>query len=144
MKPHELDNAPMVLYPPSSNMRTIIDRFFTEIGVTPRVIMEAADTEVIKCMVETGFGYSVLPKYALVNSKGFFQTFRICGHRLFRQQAMAIFHATHERPLTTAIVEFLKEQMDQIEAPRGMQGGFTDSQKPRTTSRQYPSVEIKA
>ena len=44
----ELGKAPFLLYPKRSNMRLIIDRFFKEIEVTPRVLMEADDTEAIK------------------------------------------------------------------------------------------------
>src|SRR5262249_28892350 len=86
----ELHGAPMVLYPPQSNMRKMIDLFFANLGVEPRVIMEAADTEVIKSMVEAGFGYSVLPAYALINARGFFGMLRVAGHRLVRKQALAM------------------------------------------------------
>src|SRR5215831_2130751 len=106
--PAQLDGAPMVLYPPHSNMRRMIDSFFRSLNVAPRVIMEAADTEVIKCMVEAGFGYSVLPAYALINSGGFFQTLRVKGNRLVRKQALAMSNAGHARPLTAAVTDFLK------------------------------------
>jgi DNA-binding transcriptional LysR family regulator len=43
----------------------VIDRFFNEMGVTPHVLMEADDTEAIKRLVESGFGYSILPEHAL-------------------------------------------------------------------------------
>lgn len=109
----EFDGAPAVLYPPQSNMRAIIDDFFGELRITPRVVMEAADTEVIKCMVEAGFGFSVLPEYSLVNSTGFFQTLRVAGHRLVRQQALATSHTAHARPLTGAVMEFLKHALDE-------------------------------
>ncbi len=61
----ELGKAPFLLYPKRSNMRLIIDRFFKEIEVTPRVLMEADDTEAIKGLVESGFGYAILPEHAL-------------------------------------------------------------------------------
>jgi DNA-binding transcriptional LysR family regulator len=109
----ELNDIAMVLYPPQSNMRKIIDGFFRDLKVAPQVIMEAADTEVIKCMVEAGFGYSVLPAYALVNSQGFFQTLRIAGHRLVRKQALATSQGNHSRPLTAAVTEFLKNALNQ-------------------------------
>src|SRR5215469_17344254 len=41
LKPADLVNAPFLLYPKRSNLRQIIDRSFREIGVTPRVVMEA-------------------------------------------------------------------------------------------------------
>ncbi len=109
----ELDGTPAVLYPPQSNMRTIIDEFFRELRVEPRVVMEASDTEVIKCMVEAGFGFSVLPEYSLVNSTGFFQTLRVAGHKLVRKQALATSHTAHTRPLTPAVMEALKLALDE-------------------------------
>jgi DNA-binding transcriptional LysR family regulator len=109
----EFNDAPMVLFPTQSNMRKIIDGFFRDLKVAPRVIMEAADTEVIKSMVEAGFGYSVLPAYALINSRGFFQTLRVTGHRLVRQQALATSIRSQARPLTAAITDFLKRSLNQ-------------------------------
>ena len=113
VRPREFNAAPMVLFPPQSNMRKIIDGFFRDLDVAPRVIMEAADTEVIKCMVEAGFGYSVLPAYALINSRGFFETLRITGSRLVRKQALATSIRSHARPLTAAVTDFLKRALDQ-------------------------------
>lgn len=118
----ELDGSPMVLYPPQSNMRVIIDDFLRELEVVPRVVMEAADTEVIKCMVEAGFGYSVLHEYALTNSRGFFQTLRVSGHRLVRKQASATSHTGHTRVLTAAVMSFLKDTLDQPMHPAGATG----------------------
>lgn len=117
VKHAEIDGAPMVLYPPTSNMRKLIDAFFSELKVIPRVIMEAADTEVIKCMVEAGFGYSVLPRYALTNRHRYFQTLRVPGHRLARKQALATSHTGHARPLTAAVTDFLKQALDEAERP---------------------------
>src|SRR5882672_4260698 len=77
LRASELDGVPFLLYPQRSNVRLVIDRYFKELGVSPRVVMEADDTEAIKRLVESGFGYSILPEHALRQSTGaFFQTFR--------------------------------------------------------------------
>ena len=89
-------------------MRSIIDAFFKEVGVNPRVVMEADDTEAIKRLVESGFGYSILPEYALRHPSRFFQTFRIAGHRLIRKQALAMPVTEYPRALTQSIANFLK------------------------------------
>src|SRR5260370_26105812 len=57
----DLANMPFLLYPKQSNMRSIIDQFFREIGLSPRVIMEADDTYAFKRLVKAVFGYSHLP-----------------------------------------------------------------------------------
>jgi DNA-binding transcriptional LysR family regulator len=103
----ELEGVPFVLYPKRSNMRSIIDRFFDEIGLVPRVVMEADDTEAIKSLVEAGFGYSILPEYSLRGRARFFHIHRIGGHRLVRKQALATARADYPRKLTESIVNFL-------------------------------------
>ncbi|HLK48070.1 MAG TPA: LysR family transcriptional regulator [Bryobacteraceae bacterium] len=107
----ELANAPFLLYPKASNMRSMIDRFFHELGINPRVIMEADDTEAIKRLVEAGFGYSILPQFALRGRGQRFQTLRVAGRRLIRQQALAMAQTDYPRALTSAIADFLKSEL---------------------------------
>jgi DNA-binding transcriptional LysR family regulator len=107
----ELGNAPFLLYPKSSNVRLVIDRFFEEMRVTPRVVMEADDTEAIKRLVESGFGYSILPEHALRGKTRFFQTFRVEGHRLSRKLALAMARTDYPRKLTESIADFLRAEL---------------------------------
>ncbi len=111
VQPSELANAPFLLYPQTSNMRSMIDRFFNELKIAPRVIMEADDTEVIKRLVEAGFGYSILPQFALRGRGLRFQTLRVPGHRLVRQQALAMPKTEYPRALTTAMAGFLRSAL---------------------------------
>lgn len=108
IRPSELAGAPFLLYPRRSNMRQIIDRFFEENNLTPRVVMEAADTEAIKRLVESGFGYSILPEHALRGRARYFQTVRIEGRRLIRSLALAMVNTEHPRKLTESIASFLR------------------------------------
>ena len=108
VRPHELAGASFLLYPRTSNMRLMIDRFFQELEIQPHVIMEADDTEAIKRLVEAGFGYSILPQFALHGRGHRFQILRVSGHRLVRQQALAIAKTEYPRALTTAVAGFLQ------------------------------------
>lgn len=109
--PGQLDDAPFLLYPHRSNMRLIIDAFMLEIGARPRVIMEADDTAAIRRMVESGFGYSILPEHALRGQPGNFRVFRVPGKKISRVQALAMVKTEHPRALTLAISKFLEQQM---------------------------------
>ena len=111
IQPSELANFPFLLYPKTSNMRSIIDRFFSELGIQPRVIMEADDTEAIKSLVEAGFGYSILPQFALRGRGRRFQTLRVAGRRLVRQQALATLKTEYPRALTTAVAELIQSAL---------------------------------
>jgi len=114
----ELDGVPFLLYPQRSNVRLVIDRYLKELGVTPRVVMEADDTEAIKRLVESGFGYSILPEHALRGRSHFFQKFRISGHRLTRSLALAMADTECPRRLTESIAEFLRATLVEAETPR--------------------------
>lgn len=103
--------APLLLYPKRSNVRLVIDKFFAELGVTPRVLMEVDDTEAIKPLVESGFGYSILPEHALRGSSHFFQKFRVAGHRLTRSLALAMAKTDCPRKLTESIASFLRSTL---------------------------------
>jgi len=111
LQPSDLERAAFLLYPKRSNMRTIIDRFFQEIGIAPRVVLEADDTEAIKRLVEAGFGYSILPQYALRGPMKFYQTFRVTGRRLVRRQALAMAQTPYPRALTEAIAQYLVQSL---------------------------------
>lgn len=107
IKPGELADVPFLLYPKRSNLRQIIDRSFKEVGLTPRVVMEADDTEAIKRLVESGFGYSVLPEHALRSAGRFFQTFRVEGHRISRRLGLVMARTDYPRKLTDSIANSL-------------------------------------
>ena len=116
LQPAALAHVPFILYPPRSNMRSIIDRFFKEAGVSLRVIMEADDTEAIKRLVEAGFGYSILPQFALRGPKAF-QTFRVAGGRLVRRQALAMAQTNYPRPLTESIAKLMQTSLGSPDSP---------------------------
>jgi LysR family nitrogen assimilation transcriptional regulator len=111
IQPVELATAPFLLYPKRSNMRAMIDQFFLGIGIQPKVTMEADDTEVIKGLVESGFGYSILPEFALHSGARFYQTFRVPERRMARKQALVYAKSENPRALTMAIAKFLQEAL---------------------------------
>ncbi len=111
IQPEQLSEAPFLLYPARSNMRAIIDNFFSELGLKPRVIMEADDTAAIRRMVESGFGYSILPEFALRDHPAELRVSRIPGRRICRQQALARALTDHPRALTLAFSRFLEQQI---------------------------------
>lgn len=111
LDPRECDNMPFVLYPKRSNMRTMIDQLFLECGVKPKTVLEAEDTETIKTLVSSGFGWSVLPEFALHRQPRFFQVFRLKARRLARQQALALNRTGFPRPLTESVARFLQQSL---------------------------------
>lgn len=113
VEPERLQGASFLLYPRHSNMRMLIEHFLDSLHLQRRVIMEAADTEAIKRLVETGFGYSVLPEWALKERGRYFHTARIAGHKLVRRQALAMPLTAQPRALTDAVATFVRNALNQ-------------------------------
>jgi DNA-binding transcriptional LysR family regulator len=111
LAPAEIADAPFLLYPKRSNMRFVIDAFFQRLGIHPRITMEADDTEAIKRLVESGFGYSILPEFSLRGQGRFLELFRVVGHRLVRRQALAMARTGYPRPLTEAIARLIQNEL---------------------------------
>jgi LysR family nitrogen assimilation transcriptional regulator len=108
INPSELEGVPFLLYPETSNMRPIIDSFFMACNVKPKVVMEADDTEAIKSLVEAGFGYAVIPEYAVKTGQQNFKSFRVPGNRMSRTQALAMPDTEYPRALTLSIARSLQ------------------------------------
>lgn len=111
ISPDELAEAKFLLYPERSNMRLMIENFFRTLNISPQVIMEADDTEVIKKLVETGFGCSILPESALHGQPRFYNLFRVRDCKLVRRQALAMRKCEYPRALTLSIGHFLQSTL---------------------------------
>jgi DNA-binding transcriptional LysR family regulator len=73
--------------------------------------LEAEDSEAIKGLVESGFGYSILPEHALRRRNRFFQTYRVAGHRITRSLALGMARNDYPRKLTESVAEFLQKML---------------------------------
>lgn len=60
----ELALEPLVLLDKSTATRALLDARFRACGVTPRVTMEMSSVEVLKRLVELGFGVTIVPEVA--------------------------------------------------------------------------------
>jgi DNA-binding transcriptional LysR family regulator len=65
----------------------VIDRFFANENIQPKIVMDTENVEIIKAMVKTGMGIGIVPYQAVereVRAGQFFCT-RIDGHELVRE-----------------------------------------------------------
>jgi DNA-binding transcriptional LysR family regulator len=83
----DLTKQPFVLFEDGSATRRVIDHFFVSQHIAPIVVMDTENVEIIKAMVKTGLGISIVPYQAVareVRTRQLFCT-RIDGHELFRE-----------------------------------------------------------
>ena len=85
--PADLDKQDFVLFETGSITRRLVESFFTRERVEPEIIMETENVEIIKAMVRSGLGISIIPSVAAATEVRTGQLFcsRIAGHSLVRQ-----------------------------------------------------------
>jgi len=85
--PADLEKQPFVLFETGSITRRIVEDFFASERITPPVIMETENVEIIKAMVRSGLGISIVPWQAAAADVSTRQLFcsRIAGVSLVRQ-----------------------------------------------------------
>jgi DNA-binding transcriptional LysR family regulator len=87
IQPADLDQQDFVLFETGSITRRLVEQFFAREGVEPEIIMETENVEIIKAMVRSGLGISIIPSQAAAAEVRTGQLFhsRIAGHSLKRQ-----------------------------------------------------------
>jgi DNA-binding transcriptional LysR family regulator len=85
--PADLEKQPFVLFETGSVTRRIVADFFERERIAPPVIMETENVEIIKAMVRSGLGISIIPWQAAAADVSSGQLFcsRIAGVSLERQ-----------------------------------------------------------
>jgi len=66
VRPSDLGDEPLLLLDKTTGTRAYVDVAFDRAGVRPRVAMEMGSVEVLKRLVELGFGVSIVPAMAIV------------------------------------------------------------------------------
>ena len=85
--PADLKGQSFILFETGSITRRLVDEFFTREHIDGQIVMETENVEIIKAMVRTGLGISVIPWQAAADDVRNHQLFcsRITGHPLYRQ-----------------------------------------------------------
>jgi len=87
VEPQDLVRQPFILYEPGSNTRRVIDQFFVREEIQPRIVMETENVEIIKAMVRSGIGITMISQQAVEREvrEGQLACCRIGGHTLVRE-----------------------------------------------------------
>jgi DNA-binding transcriptional LysR family regulator len=87
VEPQDLVRQPFVVYEPGSNTRRVIDEFFVREQIQPRIVMETENVEIIKAMVRSGIGITLISQQAVEREvrEGQLACCRIGGQMLVRE-----------------------------------------------------------
>jgi LysR family transcriptional regulator, hydrogen peroxide-inducible genes activator len=123
--PKDLALEPFVLFEPHSNTRRTIDRLFTQVGIEPRVVLETENVEILKALVASGMGLSIMPYQSVEDDvqAGKLASARIAGHVLERETGWVYPRSSHMPRALQELIKTLERVRDQLrlapgEAPR--------------------------
>ena len=103
----ELAGQPLLLLDRGASTRHFVDARLVQAGVTPQVAMELGSIEVIKRMVQLGFGVSIVPRVAVETEV---ERGELCAIRVFAMKEARRLGAIYPKRgyLSIAAKEFLK------------------------------------
>jgi DNA-binding transcriptional LysR family regulator len=104
-----LVRQPFILFEGGSNTRRVIDEFFVRAEIKPRVVAETENVEIIKSMVASGLGISIVPFQSVAREirGGSLAVARIEGQTLVRETGWA--HLKSDR-----VPRMVREMMDTL------------------------------
>ena len=124
----DLAAEPLVTYHPSFTGRTRIDHAFAQKKLTPRVVLEAIDSDVIKTYVRLGLGVGIIAEMALHEDGGQDDLAgrplaHLFGHNLAR---VAFKRGAYLRTFVYRFAELLSDRLDRNLIAKAMAGQGND------------------
>jgi DNA-binding transcriptional LysR family regulator len=107
--PSSLVGQPFILFEQGSNTRRVLDEFFVRAEIKPRVVAETENVEIIKSMVASGLGVSIVPYQSVAREirGGTLSFARIEGQTLVRETGWV--HLKADR-----VPRMVREMMDTL------------------------------
>ena len=112
LQPGDLSGQPFVFFEAGSATRRVIDSFFVTHKVEPTFVMDTENVEIIKAMVKTELGISIVPYPAIAREvrAGQFYCARIEGHALTRETGWVYARASR----VPRVIHELLKALDEI------------------------------
>jgi DNA-binding transcriptional LysR family regulator len=115
VEPRALARQPLILFESGSNTRHAVDEFLLAEQVPVNVVMETENVEIIKSMVASGLGVSILPYSAIAHDRtGRFGWARLRGGRLYRQTGWVHLKADYMPRAVTEVLRMFDEMKEQF------------------------------
>lgn len=127
----DIAHEPLITYHPSFTGRTKIDHAFTQRKLTPRIALEAIDSDVITTYVRLGLGIGIVAEMAVRDFKSVEQggdlVIRPLGH-LFGQNVtrVAFKRGAYLRNFVYKFAELLSDRLDRNLIAKAMTGHVND------------------
>jgi LysR family cys regulon transcriptional activator len=126
----DLAAYPLITYHPTFTGRTRIDHAFAQRGLSPQIVLEAIDSDVIKTYVKLGMGVGIVAEMAVQGDERTPELIArpagyLFGHNVAR---VAFKRGAYLRQFVLRFAEFLSDRLSRDLILRAMEGGGHDNQ----------------
>ena len=123
----DIASEPLITYHPSFTGRTRIDNAFAQRQLTPRVVLEAIDSDVIKTYVRLGLGIGIVAEMAVAADKDTDLATRPLGQLLGQNVArIALKRGAYLRDFVYHFASLLSDRLDKNLILKAMTGHVAD------------------
>ncbi len=118
----DLANEPIITYHPSFTGRTRIDKAFAALHLTPRIALEAIDSDVIKTYVRLGMGVGIVAEMAVRDITDEDLLVRPAGHLFGRNLARIAFKKqAYLRQFVFEFAQLLNPELNAVRIAESME-----------------------
>jgi len=123
----DIASEPLITYHPSFTGRTRIDNAFAQRQLTPRIVLEAIDSDVIKTYVRLGLGIGIVAEMAVKDDKDTDLVARPLGQLLGHNVArIALKRSAYLRDFVYHFASLLSDRLDKNLILKAMTGHVAD------------------
>jgi LysR family cys regulon transcriptional activator len=123
----DLATEPIITYHPSFTGRTRIDHAFAQKKLTPRIALEAIDSDVIKTYVRLGLGIGIVAEMAVRDSTNDDLVVKPMGHIFGQNIARIAFkRSAYLRNFVFTFAELLSDRLDRNLIAKALSGQQQD------------------
>lgn len=119
--PRDLSDLPCVLFERGSSTRRVIDDMMVREAISPRIVMETENVEILKALAAIGMGLTIVPYQAVVREvrAGQLRCTRIHGVSLVRETGWVYVRGQRVPRLVQQMFDALKRTLPRLKlAPR--------------------------
>jgi LysR family transcriptional regulator, cyn operon transcriptional activator len=111
MNAEELQDYPLILFPKEARTRNVLDEFFRNVGIAPRIVMEAENVALIKPLVKIDLGISIIPLRSVSEElkRSELHCLKIKNHRLVRQVGLVYHKSEYIPKMLSELIRLFKE-----------------------------------
>jgi LysR family transcriptional regulator, cyn operon transcriptional activator len=108
----ELQDYPLILFPKEAHTRNVLDGFFRDAGIAPRIVMEAENVALIKPLVKIDLGVSIVPVRSVAEElqRGELHSLKIKGHKLTRGVGLVYQKSEYLPKMLAELIRLFKER----------------------------------